>query len=91
MVFHLIGDFSLQLHQQLSHHERKEIRLLPLSIALGGFSLLLCLLSAGIREIFTHSKRYTAGHQRLMLLKKHHPEKTAKRHAKKNMSKMEGE
>lgn len=67
---------------------RKEMRLLPLSIALGGFFLLLRLLSAGIREIFTHSKRYTAGHQCLMLLKKHHPEKMAKRHAK-NVSKME--
>lgn len=33
------------------------------------------LLSGGVREIFTHSERYTASRHRLMLLKKHHPER----------------
>lgn len=65
---------------------QREISVLPLLVVLGGFSLLLPLLFTAVSEIFTHSKRYSASHQRLMLLKKHHPEKMAWRHAK-NMSK----
>lgn len=71
------------------HHRGVRSESYPFWLLLEVSSILVRPRSAGVGELFTHSKAYTASHQRLMLLKK---TSTLKKHGletyQKNVSKI---